>query len=84
MNRKIYVIAGPYRMAKRFAERRGWAAAEYIIVTRAHQLARLDPALIMQIFTVKLHDLGRKIVAEIHDEIEQMVALFPVPMVAAA
>lgn len=84
MNNKIHVVAGPYCLAKRYASRQGWADAEFIIVTRAHQLARLDPALIAEIITVKLYDLGFRIAAKIFEEIDRMVALFPVRLVAAA
>lgn len=84
MNRQYRVIAGPYRIAKRYAQSRGWAEDEVIIVTRGHQLARLDPALIASIVTVKLHTMGARIVAEIQEEIARVKALWPVPTLAAA
>lgn len=84
MNRQLRVIAGPYRTAKRFARRKGWSEDEIVIVTRGHQLASLDPALIASIVTVKLHDLGQRVVADIKDEIARVRALWPVPVEAAA
>jgi len=84
MNRQYRVIAGPYRIAKRYAQSRGWTEDEFIIVTRAHQLRGLDPALIASIIFVKFNDLGQRIVAEIREEIHLMRALWPVPMSAAA
>lgn len=84
MNRKYRVIAGPYRLARKYAESRGWSEDEYIIVTRGHQLARLDPALVAAIFTVKLHHFATRVAVEIKDEIERMRALWSVPMLDAA
>lgn len=83
MNPRYHVIAGPYRMAKKYAASRGWSDDEIIIVTRGHQLAQLDPALIVSIVTVKLHQLGVRIIAEIREEIERVRVLWPVPMMAA-
>lgn len=84
MNRKYHVIAGPYRIAKRYAATRGWTEDEVIIVTRGHQLARLDPALIASIVTVKLHTMGQKVITEVQDEIARVKVLWPVPTLAAA
>jgi hypothetical protein len=84
VNRKYRVIAGPYRMAKRYAQSMGWSMDEIVIVSRGHQLASLDPALIASIVTVKLHDLGHRIVAEIQEEINRVKALWPVPTQAVA
>lgn len=84
MNRKIRVIAGPYRVARKYAASMGWADDSYLIVTRGHQLATLDPALIASIVTVKLHTLGQRIVEEIREEIERLRTLWPVPTTAAA
>lgn len=84
MNRQYRVIAGPYRIAKRYAQSRGWAEDEVIIVTRGHQLARLDPALIVSIVTVKLHTMGARIVDEIQLEIARVSALWPALTLAAA
>jgi len=84
MNRQYRVIAGPHRIARRYAERRGWAPDEYIIVVRGHQLAKLDPALIAAIITVKLHTMAKKIIEEIQDEIDRVRALWPVPTETAA
>lgn len=84
MNRQYRVIAGPYRIAKHFAASKGWAEDEVIIVSRGHQLANLDPALITSIITVRLHELGRRIVADIKEEIARVHALWPVPVEAAA
>jgi hypothetical protein len=84
MNRQYRVIAGPYRTAKRYAESMGWALDEIVIVSRGHQLASLDPALIASIVTVKLHDLGHRFVAEIQEEINRVKALWPVPTQAVA
>lgn len=78
MNRRVRIIAGPYRIAKRYAERRGWADDEFIIVTRAHQLARFDPAMIEEILMVKLHALGQRVMEEIREEIDLLRALWPV------
>lgn len=84
MNRQYRVIAGPYRIAKRFARSKGWADDEIVIVSRAHQLASLDPALITGIVTVKLHALSRRIVEEIREEIARLRMLWPVPVEAVA
>lgn len=84
MSRQYRVIAGPYRSARRFARSQGWAEDEVIIVSRGHQLANLDPALIASIITVRLHELGRRIVADIKEEIARVRALWPVPVEAAA
>jgi hypothetical protein len=84
MNRQYHVIAGPYRVAKRFARRKGWADDEIVIVSRGHQLASLDPALIASIIMVKLNDLAERIVEEIRDEIARVKVLWPVPVEAAA
>lgn len=83
MNRK-YVIVGPHRTARKYAEARNWNNDDFIIVTRGHQLAQLDPALMRQIVTVKLHTMGQRIMEEIHEAIEQIRALWPVPTMAAA
>jgi hypothetical protein len=82
--RKYRVIAGPYRIARRYAESMGWAEDQYIIVTRGHQLACLDPALILSIITVKLHTMALRVMTEIHDEIERVKILWPVPTLAEA
>lgn len=83
MNRQYRVIAGPYRIAKRYAESQGWSSDDFVIVTRGHQIARLDPAQISYIITVKLHDLSTRILDEMHHEIARVKALWPVPLVAA-
>ncbi len=83
MYRKYRVIAGPYRVARRFAQSQGWDEDDYVIVSRGHQLARLDPALIGEIVVVKLHDLGERIKAEIVQEIQQLRSLWPVRVAAA-
>jgi hypothetical protein len=84
VNRKYRVIAGPYRIAKHYATSMGWTLDEIVIVSRGHQLANLDPALIASIVTVKLHDLSQRIVAEIQEEINRVKALWPVPTQAVA
>lgn len=84
MNSKIRVVAGPYRLAKRYAESMGWAAEEFLIVTRAHMLAQLDPALIAAIVEVRLNNLGDRISTEIRQEIDRLRTLWPVPTAAAA
>lgn len=84
MSRKIRVITGPYRVARRYATSMGWHDEEYLIVTRGHQLARLDPAMIATIIEVKLNTLGQRIADEIRDEIDRLRTLWPVPTVAAA
>lgn len=77
MNRKFRVIAGPYRVARRYALSQGWTEDEVMIVTRGHQLASLDPNLIASIITVKLHTMGFRVITEIRDEIERIRALWP-------
>lgn len=84
MNRRVRVIAGPYRTARKYATSMGWDDGQYIIVTRGHQLANLDPALILSIFTVKLHVMGKRIMDEIYEEISRICTLWPVPTTAAA
>lgn len=84
MHPQFHVIVGPYRAARRYAERRGWSEDEIVIVTRGHQLAKFDPALIAAIITVKLHALGQRVMEEIHEEIDRVRALWPVPTVVAA
>lgn len=78
----LRVLAGPHSLARRYAERHGWAEDSYIIVTRSHQLARLDPSLVATIIMVKLYALGERIAAEIRDEIMSIKALWPVVMKA--
>lgn len=82
--RKYRVIAGPYRFAQKYAQSQGWPEDEYFIVTRGHQLANLDPKLIVKIIMVKLHTMGQRLADEIVEEIERIRALWPVPAVAAA
>jgi hypothetical protein len=85
VNRKFRVIAGPYRVARKYALSQGWPEDEIMIVTRGHQLANLDPALIASIITVKLHTMGARIITELRDEIERICTLWPqVRTVAAA
>lgn len=84
MIRKIRVIAGPYRLARKYAQSRGWANDEFLIVTRAHQLASLDPKLIATIVTVRLHTLGRRVTEDIEQEIDRVCALWPVHRAAVA
>lgn len=85
MNRKFRVIAGPYRVARKYALSQGWSEDEVMIVTRGHQLANLDPNLIASIITVKLHTMGARIFTEIRVEIDRIRALWPhVRAVAAA
>lgn len=79
---KLRVLVGPHRLARRYAERHGWAEDTYIIVTRSHQLARLDPALVISIVMVKLHALGERFAAELRQEIMDMRALWTIPMKA--
>lgn len=81
---KVRVVVGPHRLARRYAQRHGWAEETYLIITRAHQLARLDPALVASIVMVKLHHLGQRIAEEIHDEVMRIKTLWPVPTQAAA
>lgn len=80
---KLKVVAGPYAVAQRYAKQKGWHPDEYMIVTRAHQIARLDPATVVAVITVKLQNLGQRIVAEIHEELDKLRALWPVPLTAA-
>lgn len=81
---KLQVIAGPYQLAKRYAQAHRLHPDEYVIVTRGHQLARLDPAMITKVITVQLHTMGARITGEIHDELARLKALWPVPLLAAA
>lgn len=81
MTGRLRVLAGPHGLARRYAERRDWAEDSYIIVTRPHQLARLDPALVLSIITIKLHALGDRIAREIREELQQIKALWTMPMV---
>lgn len=84
MHQQYRVIAGPYRIARKYAQSMGWSDDEIIIVTRGHQLATLDPKLIAALFTVKLHTMGERVVAEIVEEIERIRALWPVSTLVAA
>lgn len=84
MNRKIRVIAGPHRTARQYAKSMGWRETEFIIVTRGHQLAQLDPSMILSIFTVKLHTLGKRVEDELMEEINALKTLWPIPTLAAA
>ncbi len=81
--RQYRVIAGPYRLARRYAVSKGWTEDEYVIVSRAHQLATMDPATIGKIITLRLHSLSARICAEIQQEIEKLRTLWPVPLMAA-
>lgn len=76
MNLKI-VLVGPHGIARRYAQRNKWMDDEYVIVTRGHQLAGLDPNLMKQIVTVKLHALNERIVQEIHEELDRIKILWP-------
>lgn len=80
MNRQLRVLAGPHRLARRYAERHDWAEDTYIIVTRSHQLARLDPALMISITAVSLHALGERIAREITEELMSIKALWTMPL----
>lgn len=84
MNRKYRVIAGPYSVARKYALAQGWAEGEVMIVTRGHQLASLNPALIASIVTVKLHTLSERIRHEIEYQIDAIRVLWPVEALAAA
>lgn len=81
---KKHVLVGPARLAHRYAQRRGWSEDGYLIVTRAHQLARLDPELIFSIVCVRLEALGEKVMIELRREIDRIRMLWPVPALAAA
>jgi hypothetical protein len=81
---KLKVVVGPYRAAKRYAQSRGWSEEEYVVVTRGHQLARLDPAKLATIFTVKINGLGQRAVGELREEADRLKALWPVPILTAA
>lgn len=78
------VIAGPYRIAHRYAQTMGWAENEFVIVVRGHQLARLDPAQISAIITIKLHTMAARVITDLRDAIDQVRTLWPVPMQTAA
>lgn len=75
---KIQVIAGPHREARRYAQTQGLSPDEYLIVTRAHQLAGLNPERIVRIVMVKMANLGSRIAQELREEIGQLTALWPV------
>ncbi len=83
MHRKYRVIAGPYRIARRFAQSQGWSEDAYVIVSRGHQLAKLDPALIGEIMVIKLDTLADRIRLDIIAEIQQLRSLWPVRVAAA-
>ncbi len=74
---KMRVVAGPYRLAKRYAESQGWDS--YVIVTRGHQLAALDPELIEDIVFMRARELGDRIFKEIVHEFHKIRALWPMP-----
>jgi hypothetical protein len=84
MTRKIRVIAGPHRTARKYAISMGWDEGDYIIVTRGHQLAQLDPSLILSIFTIQLYKMGKRVQDELEEEIKALKFLWPIPTVAAA
>lgn len=75
MNRKLRVLVGPYRAARRFAALKGLEEHEYMIVTRAHQLAKLDPMLVRSI--VRLPGLAERFAQEIREEVDRITVLFP-------
>lgn len=79
MMRELRVLAGPARLARRYAERQGWPEESYLIITRGHQLARLDPARVTVIVMVKLAQLGKTIAEEITEEVALIKALWSVP-----
>lgn len=81
---KKHVLIGPPRLARRYAQRCGWGEDTYLIVSRAHQLALLDPELIFSIVCINLDVLGRRITDEMRREIDRIRVLWPVPAVAAA
>lgn len=84
MNRKYHVVAGPYRLARKYAKSQGWRDDQFVIVTRGHQLAALDPQLMLKISLVQVHTLGQAVYDEIRVAIEHIRALWSVPMEAAA
>lgn len=75
MTRHLRVLVGPYRVARDFAAARGLQEHEYLIVTRAHQLAKLDPLLVGSI--VRLPGLAERFAKDIRDEVDRITALFP-------
>lgn len=75
---KRLVLAGPYRQARRYAHHHQLREDQYLIITRAHQLAALDPQLIIAIIVIELPALGQRIVTEITEEINRVLALYPV------
>ncbi len=84
MTAVLHVVAGPYRHAKAYAARQGWPQDSYVIVTRGHQLAGLDPALIVSVVAVKLRSLGARVATELFDEMSRLTALWPTIPVTAA
>lgn len=84
VNTKIRVIVGPYHLAKRYAERFNFHGEDVIIVTRGHQLAKLNPADIAGIITVRLNALGARIARDIAEETRRIRSLWPITIQAAA
>lgn len=84
MNHQFRVVAGPYRIARKYAESMGWSEDDYIIVSRGHKLAALDPAMIASIVIVALHTMAARIMSDIVSEIDRVRAIWPVPVSAAA
>ena len=78
------VVVGPYRVAQRYAQRAGWLEDDVVIITRGHQLAAMDPALISQIVTVKLHALGKRVADDLAEETARITSLWPVNVQVAA
>lgn len=81
---KLIVLVGPYRVARRYAQARGWSDDSYAIVVRAHQLRSLDPSRIAAIFTLKLHALAKAVVEELWEEIDKVGSLWPIEWRVAA
>jgi len=79
---KHNVVIGPYRLAKRFARRRGWNLQDVIVVSTAAALHVIDPPTINKIVV-----LGRRLTRSLFEEIESLRALWhiritrvPVPL----
>ncbi len=81
---KRRIVVGPYRLCRKYADSMGWNDEQYVIVSRAHQLATMDPAIIGSVITLKLHSLGARIATEITSEICRIRLLWSFPVTAAA
>lgn len=74
------VIVGPEPEALAYAERQGWRPGDFLVVTDADELHRLDPPSIVSIIVLHARRLGREVYLALKEEIDILKRLWPVPV----